>query len=678
MNPLKMLSRGGAVSEPSDADFENVTLLLHGDGTNGAQNNTFLDSSTNNFTITRNGNATQGTFSPFSKVDGRWGNYFDGSGDYIQVADNAALELASESNWTVEFWGYFVSTPSDFDVILGKGTASGNYEYFFEAFSDRTIDILYSANGTTTWTGQHQLTGDLGLNQWFHFAAVRNGATFKSYVNGVEYFSGSSFNIYAGNGVLNIGGFSGSSTQDPNMYLSNVRIVKGTAVYTSNFTPPTGPLTAITNTSLLTCQSNRFIDNSSNNFTITRNGDVRVTPFSPFPTLTAYSAATNGGSGYFDGAGDWLSAPSNAAFAVGSAFTIELWVYPISYGANPVFIFLGEGTGTLQFGLNSGNLGVAAAGVAWRLTGSAGPTLNAWNHCVLVRSGTGTNQTSIFLNGTRIANGTVTDAWTTNETAVIQSSLGNSYLTNGYMSSVRIVKGTAVYDPSQTTLTLPTAPVTAVSGTSLLLNCTNAGIIDHSMSNNLETVGNAQIDTTTKKYGTGSMEFDGNGDYLLFNPPETNLYQFGTGNMTIEFWFNVSAVPSNAAILSNRSSSDANALIIGLAGAGVYSTNGGIYIHSDTAQHINMNATVTTNTWHHVALVCNSSTLTLYYDGSSVGTASAYSINSTSKFRIGTDGTRGAASNYTGFIDDLRITKGKARYTSNFTPPTAALPDIGE
>jgi hypothetical protein len=72
---------GGAAADPN---FNQTTLLLHGDGTNGAQNNTFLDSSTNTFTITRNGNTTQGTFSPFSLPNGEWSNYFDGSGDYLK------------------------------------------------------------------------------------------------------------------------------------------------------------------------------------------------------------------------------------------------------------------------------------------------------------------------------------------------------------------------------------------------------------------------------------------------------------------------------------------------------------------------------------------------------------------------------------------------------------------
>ena len=80
---------GGLPPVAGDPYFNYTTLLLPGNGTNGAQNNTFLDSSTNAFSITRNGNTTQGTFSPFSQTG--WGNYFDGSGDYLSGPTNNAV-----------------------------------------------------------------------------------------------------------------------------------------------------------------------------------------------------------------------------------------------------------------------------------------------------------------------------------------------------------------------------------------------------------------------------------------------------------------------------------------------------------------------------------------------------------------------------------------------------------
>mgnify|MGYP003349823598 CR=1 FL=1 len=77
-----------------DPQFDYVTLLLNGDGTNGGQNNTFLDSSTNNFTITRNGNTTQGSFSPYGNL---WSNYFGGSGGgwYAQPDSSQTSSVAS-------------------------------------------------------------------------------------------------------------------------------------------------------------------------------------------------------------------------------------------------------------------------------------------------------------------------------------------------------------------------------------------------------------------------------------------------------------------------------------------------------------------------------------------------------------------------------------------------------
>ena len=80
-----------------------------------------------------------------------------------------------------------------------------------------------------------------------------------------------------------IGMRSGTASQSLNGYISNLRIVQGTAVYTSNFTVTSSPLTAITNTKLLICNDTNIInDGSASNHSITRNGDALPTKFSPF------------------------------------------------------------------------------------------------------------------------------------------------------------------------------------------------------------------------------------------------------------------------------------------------------------------------------------------------------------------------------------------------------------
>ena len=108
--------KSGAAAAPPDAQFNYVSMLLHGDGTNGAQNNTFLDSSTNNFTITRNGNTTQGSFSPYGS---NWSNNF-GTGNYLTLSSSISLS----SSLTVECWFNLTSAQSSYKMLSGE--SNGN------------------------------------------------------------------------------------------------------------------------------------------------------------------------------------------------------------------------------------------------------------------------------------------------------------------------------------------------------------------------------------------------------------------------------------------------------------------------------------------------------------------------------------------------------------------------
>jgi hypothetical protein len=638
----------------ADPYFEYTTLLLPGNGTNGAQNNTFLDASTNNFTITRNGNTTQGTFSPFSQTG--WGAYFDGSNDYLTTT----LASAVTSTYTIDFWICPTSVAAGDKTILNIHTTASNTAGLVIKRNGSQIQVN---DGNTAGTGPSG--GTLAVGTWTFVTLVCNGT------NTVLYINGTSVNTYSGvtlNGsptYVHVGAFGDLGVGSyVDAYISNLRVIVGSA-NTPSATPPTTPSTAVTNTKLLTLQSNRFVDNSGSNLTITPVNGTAITPFSPFAPTSSYSAAAVGGSGYFDGSGDYLSAPSSSAFAVDSVFTIEFWLYPTAYGANPVFIFLGETSGSLQFGLNSGNIAVAASGVAWRLTSSTPPVLNSWNHIVLVRSGTGSNQTSIFLNGNRIANGTVTDAWTTNTTAIIQSTQNSSYLTTGWMSSIRIVKGTAVYDPTQTTLTVPTAPLTAITNTSLLLNFTNSGIYDATSKNDLETVGNAQISTTQSKWGGSSMSFDGTGDWLLI--PDQPIQRIGTGNFTVEGW-----------VYRNSSGT------YGLIGKGTGTTGWLVSLNSSNqvvftygSSTITSTGTVSATTWTHIAVVregTSTNQTKIYINGTNDGTGTVSTdFNQTNSMYVGADRTGGSAAN--AYMQDVRVTN-YARYTSNFTAPTAAFPTL--
>ncbi len=173
-----------------------------------------------------------------------------------QCSNHADLQFGTETNWTIEFFAYRTGPFVDYDVIAGKGLG-GSFEWFIEGFADGSVDFLYSTNGSG-FAGQHELMSNMGLNRWYHFAFVRNGSganNFKMYVDGKQVFQTTAFDINTGAGVLQIGGYTGAAAQEPPIIISNFRMVKGTSVYTSEFTPPTEPLTNITNTKLLTCQT---------------------------------------------------------------------------------------------------------------------------------------------------------------------------------------------------------------------------------------------------------------------------------------------------------------------------------------------------------------------------------------------------------------------------------------
>jgi hypothetical protein len=192
------------------------------------------------------------------------------------------------------------------------------------------------------------------------------------------------------------------------------------------------------------------------------------------------------------------------------------------------------------------------------------------------------------------------------------------------------------------------------------------------MLNNLETVGNATVSTSVKKYGTGSMYFDGAGDYAIsYNP---NLYIFGTGNFTAEAWVYPTSFPAEAAIISTATSTDyqgftinvgtSGNLIIALGAGGswtVVTTSGG---------------TLTANTWQHIALTRSGNVFRMFVNGTqSYTTTNSVSLTNTNN-AIAVGGRSAASGQYfNGYIDDLRITRGVARYVANFTPPITILPN---
>jgi len=649
----------GSAGGPSDDDFASVVLLLDGDGTSGDANNTFTDSSTNGYTVTESGSVVQGSFSPYND---NWSNYFDGVNDYL-ITETAAPAIGTD-DFTIEFWYNGGAQPASYPCIIGTLDAFSATGAWRVQTHDNNVNRFQFTSAITNYIFT---TTNYNDGVWRHFAVTREGTNLRGFVNGVQQGSTQTMSdSFTSIKILMMSQLRDGGDQEG--YVSNARVVNGTALYTSDFTPPTAPLTAVTGTDFLSCQSNRFIDNSSNNFTLSVNSAPKVTPFSPFKDSNARDITTDGGSGYFGGSGDYLSAPSSVFSSPASTWTIEAWAYwdggsksgfhgvvgswPNSgYNSNNSFV-MENVNGTMYFyyiyGTSSGN-------------GISMGTFNSheWTHFKVIKTAT---QYFTYKNGVQQSSSSVGTNFkgTTNNVTVGGYILGDAGYWPGYITDVRIQSG-----GTSGNFTPPTSPLASDSSTYLLTNFQDAGIYDRSGLNNVDTVGNAQIDTAVKKYGTGSIQFDGTGDYLAYDDSSLAV---GDGDFTAEGWVYWSSIAANDSVIF-----EARAANLSSTGwvLNIRSPNKVIRFFTGSVGYDGVTAT-TVNTWHHVAVTREGTTLRIFLDGNLDATHTVTNNFTDGQVKIG-QGVY-SSSDWNGHMDDLRITKGVARYTASFTPPTAALP----
>ena len=214
------------------------------------------------------------------------------------------------------------------------------------------------------------------------------------------------------------------------------------------------------------------------------------------------------------------------------------------------------------------------------------------------------------------------------------------------------------------------APVNKAGGfvtTLLHFDGTNGSttITDDSISGHAYTAaGNAQISTTESRFGGSSLYLDGSGDWVSTTTGLSD-YIFGTGDFTAECWIKTTA--SNTVILD---------FFGGGSGWQVGVNPGGTLNFYCTSSIMNSSASVSDGAWHHIATVRNAGILKFYIDGVTSASVSFGTnlVSSTSVFAIGAQVfSRNSTYDYTGYIDDVRIVKGTAVYTADFTPPSAPL-----
>ena len=649
--------------DTGDDDFANVVLLLDGDGTSGDDNNTFTDSSSNAATITETGSVVQGSFSPYGD---NWSVFFDGSNDYLELPADSNYVFGT-GDFTIEAW---INTDgSDYFSIFQNcpfNTSAATDDYFFGVTTAGAVEFARHG-GVATVTSS---TGAVTLNKWHHVAVTRTSSVMTIWVDGASAATSTDSNLISYNINQNVAHTIGWRVT-PNFgggYLSNLRVLNGTALYTTGFTVPTSPLTAITNTAFLGLQSNRFIDNSTVGNSITAANGTAVSRFSPFESNKPYDITVDGGSAYFNGSSD-LASSGSVNWSTYTDITLEAWVYPTSLSSNTAHVLMGTASGasgyTAFYLYSDGRIGIGITGVNEIASSSGAVIDNEWQHVAAVKSG---STTTLYVNGTSVASAT-TAVWSNNSAVVRVGRANTTERLYGYMSDARILLGTALV-PS----TLPTSPLTAITNTELLLNFQDAGIYDRSGINNLDTVGNAQIDTAIKKYGTGSLEFDGSGDYLKIL--QNDGLELGSGDYTIECWVNISAAANVGGIFSKGLPSTLNTSTWSLE---FNTTNNYVswYVQAASISYIITGSqNIKTSNWIHIAVTRSGNDTKLFVNGVQDGSTytGGYTIATGGDLYLGTGFYAPTTRTITGYIDDFRITKGIARYTSSFTPPDAALP----
>ncbi|MBA10728.1 MAG: hypothetical protein CMC73_05955, partial [Flavobacteriaceae bacterium] len=663
-----------------------TTLLATATGT--SDNNNITDASTNNHSITVNGDAYAGTFSPYRS--GGYATSFDGTNDYLQTASSDFY--LSTSQFSVEVW-IKPSSLTGNKVILQADQGSAYQLYTF------STQVKWYTNTAHVGNAGSDI---LSVGKWTHLLVTRDSNnTLRIFADGIllHVTTNHTYDYGTNNTIFELG-YNGSNVFGGEM--RDARVISGSipsdyqtsSTTTTNpsavITVPTEPLTAVSGTKFLGGHLPYlgYTTASTTGYFNTIGGNPSTKPFSPYNYLE-YSATDHGGSVYFDGTGDYLTLGSGAVTIPSGDFTVEAWAYPTgaSSGANGGCVLCfgaNNGVGLRIFWDVNGNhfrfliTGGSSTGAYIYDTNIETATPFAWYHVAAVRTN---GVFKFFVNG--VLQGTGSNSVTFDQSAFNLARIGyttqNTYAWNGYISDVRYNNSTALYTSNDETANVPTAPLSS-SGAELHIKGTDASIIDKSQNSNLLLHGNTTGSTTQAKFSnTKSIYFGSPGVGLSTSAPVLD------GEFTIEAWvyfnsfsggtfqtlFSAGMPLGGPAEISTRNNNNTIQVLFGAGGS---------------ANKVTATWNSSINTWYHLAIVRDSnSTVAIYVDGTALSNV-IYPTQTDTLFGDWNDSRTGLPADlyigqydiynsypFDGYIQDVRITKGLARYTANFTPPTTPL-----
>jgi hypothetical protein len=651
---------------------------------------TYLNASQAETATTETGTIDAGSFSPY-KDESKGYCISTTTNDY---AIDTSASFAFTGDWTFETW---IRTTQTDEGIMFCNYPSGNSAFNALKYNAGRLTLAFTSgtNDVAQTTGQVINDGE-----WHWIVYDRYNNNIKIYVDGVEVktqaFSENSTDL--GTWVIGQHGNYTSGYFQAFADYFGMRAVNGASVYSNaaSLTMPTQApgIHSSGTTEVLMGTGQPYIDNFSTSQTAIphpiypASGTVYEgkftkpeTPFDGEP----WTAATHGGSMYFPNSNtngssnNYITLPTTTDFNFDGAFSLEFWYHPTD--RNPVIKVLVEawGNSNLQIGYDTPGSG----GRDWyfyqngsNIIASNGENLfpGAWHHFVVCRDGS--NNMSMFVNGKRQGSAvTNSTAFNFSGAQIHKSATGGGYASENFTADMRWIKGSTPYDPTQTTITVPTQAHTHVTNTKLLMNNTSDFAIYSNTGNaTLVTAGTAQTDTSVRKFTTSSsMKFDGNSDYIKWYQPGG----LGGGDFTVEMWIYIlTGGPVNQTFWScNRATNVGfNMGINSQKKLSIYATSPSTPIVGTSAFAL--------NTWIHVALVRNNGTITFYENGTAYADDWATTNNFTGDtFMLGDTANNSPGSSYlaansgeywNGYIQDFRFVK-KAVYTANFTAPTAEL-----
>ena len=647
----------GGITYRTDTYANNVYLALPFDETNELNDvSPSINSGSTQATLTSGANSTVTTAEVYWTTPS-YGKALEnvavGATQSMAYGLSTSIPSASTGTYVIEGW-----------FLADDATTNNNWAI---SSSDSGGRFLFGVNNGTSFTFGNENNIGIGTG-WHHLAIVCDGGTKRFYYDGI--YKGAWVSSNTGFSTLHIGQFNASDNNDFRGHIQDFRVTigsnrgyTGTSNSTSNFTLPESMVESFTSGADAGAAARS---------TITVNGDAQIdTSRSKF----------GGASLLLDGTDDWVTI-TDTTFNSQTAFTWECFFnVDVDAGDGTVSLMSnregGYGTGDLMLLFRNFDMKLQLSSSGTGGMNLAPPSMSAiatdtWHHVAVSRNSSG--DWGLFFNGTRIGNGSGWTQTLDNKIGIgahVDGGIEANAGTNMWFDEIRI-SSVDRYNPSSSSITVPTSAFNNDSDTLALLHCDGADgsttIEDDTISRNAITVtanGNAQVDTTQTYLGTGSAEFDGSGDYLDADGP--NL---GSGEWTIEMFARFDSVAGVRVLYDDRESANTSSGTILL-----YTNGTTLYFNSQQVNKIS-GGPLSANTWYHIAVVRDSSNdVKMYLDGTQIGS----SYNDTNTFAQpdseGWFGMNHQSPNnhmFDGYLDEIRFSN-TARYTGAFTPTAAAF-----